>query len=161
MKSLLMVLVLMTTFNAAAVEISAAPLLGYSDYYGGTVGLGAWADFSLNDHWQLGGGVMYYTSPFGKLFSDYGSNYEVLLGPTYNFSEDLQRSLFIGAGIGYSNRLPTPGDAPSALTYIKFGKRFLLSETYHITYKPEVQLIGGGNGAHGLNLNILNFSIQF
>jgi hypothetical protein len=140
--------------EAETAEITATPLFGYSSHYGFETGADLGVDFTLTDRWQVGAGGSYFSN-----FST-DSKSKIYFGPTYNFSDDLQRSYFLGGGVGYENHFPGMGDPPSAVGFVKFGKRFLLSEKYHITYKPAITATVG-RGAAELNLSILSFSILF
>jgi hypothetical protein len=129
-------------------------------FYGLYVGL----DFSISDHWQLGGGA-------GAMFSSHsGFLYQLNFGPTYNFSaDDLARSTYLQTGVYYR---PFDWKMDSAISnysddkendfdgYLRLGKRFLLSEEYQISYKPEIEWVANKHRGY-VGVRIVNFSIQF
>jgi hypothetical protein len=138
---------------AHAAEITLVPNLGYSNYLGLNYHIGAIVDFEMTNRWQLGGGASYQTDVF-----HIRSNADFFFGPTYNFSDDLLRSYFVGFGIGYQKHYPWDYDHPSAYVYGRIGKRFLLSEDYKVTYKPSIEVRGGRDGGE-LILAPFSFSI--
>ncbi|HAG92454.1 MAG TPA: hypothetical protein DCL41_11305 [Bdellovibrionales bacterium] len=133
-----------------------SPVTGYSSLYGFYYGLDGRADFEIAPQWQLGvgGGLA-----LSDLESD-KSKFELVVGPTYNFSEDFSNSFFVGFGVGYSNRYPTFEDTEKAFGYVDFGKRFLISEEYNLSYKPTVS-VRYSEGKSSFMVSPLSFSMSF
>lgn len=130
------------THHTQANELTLSSIFIQSTEYGFDAVVNASMDFALNEHWQIGGGGK--KSLLGKT-----SIYEIYLGPTYNFQEKKERSWFVSFGLGYSNHYsdwPTldPDTYPSSsFWYAKFGKRFSLSKSNKVTYKPNLEIKTG------------------
>lgn len=125
-----------------AVEVTLNPTFISSSTYGFDSIINASVDFLLDQNWQIGiGGEK---SGLGK-----NSRHEIYLGPTYNFSEERERSWFISFGLGYSNHYSQrseiePDSLPqSSFGYAKFGKRFSILKSNKITYKPNLEIKTG------------------
>jgi hypothetical protein len=162
-----LVVVSLPTFAAESpFEIALAPWppIDSSTKYGGTAKLNLDLGYFVNENWEVQLGAMFGFKTSGtseRLSGVYG-------GALYNFSEDHLRSFVVGGGLGYVNHYPLviydPDYPSSVYYYIRGGKRFLLSESYQITYFPYVEAVYGirtGDRNFGGEINVFNFSILF
>lgn len=116
-------------------------------------------DTTANQTYSVSGDLDYFLMPqveFGTRAA-FGVNHQsgvtttalyVLLGPTYNFSTDIENSPFIQARAGILTVYTgTASPNSTAFAYmVALGKRFELVR--HISFMPEVAFIGNGSSAN-------------
>lgn len=150
--------------NPVEVALAPWPPIFGEIKYGSTSKLDASVGYFIDQNFEL----QLATVAGIKLQSSSESLLGIYGGLLYNFSEEHVRSYVVGAGLGYVNHYPlvvySPDDPSSDFYYVRFGKRFLLSESYQITYFPYVDFIYGSNSGDrhfGGQINVFNFSILF
>lgn len=135
-------------------EVEFAPVVGYSTSTGLVWGAHVTYLYKVSTHVQLGAG--------GYLQKDDDRQFNSAhLQVDYNFSENFKNSYFVSLGATYNNYALYSDDKNSTYAFIGAGKRFVLSEKNHLSYKPFAQFYNNPRNGTTLSVFILNLSWDF
>ena len=91
-----------------------------------------------------------------------------MTGLNFNFSSDMPRSAFLGAGVGFGNRyllLLSESSVShwgySPLAYLQLGKRFQITKSGSFSYTPTLTGYANGHGQFMGAIQPLSFSWNF